>query len=890
MQKSKSSSESKKTTFFQRRRTKSLNPLAYLPPRTCIFMSCAYMRLCFYIVLCLRPIAELQRPDLSAPNCRNTPATAAAVVPAPEQIHNANTIKDTYIHTSCAYKCIRSSAHSLTHVLFHQKAAAHPATWRRMKFLLARGIYSRPTTRTAAASSTPAVSRELLHKEGRLCRGHKFHQRELLRYICVYVSAAARPAREKLYDLELLYEKKKKKKKKRKKKLSRCRRDREKRRMKYEPTHTSSSSAAAAAAAAAELLAGLAYVYGLRKVSKLPLRYNDKSDDFYRGGVRVDGSNYSQSVSSVKKLIKLRSRTNWQIEKERYELLKEIYPLIEKWKGSYPDLRDVFRNDQEIEWLLEESVKSVRNSSTSNRAKSLINFVNKTGYRAPLGCPGKPRTTALHHAARLQNHNLVKSLFQIYSRFHSEYVSEWGSTHFLVACDYGFTDIVERFLDVRSDWPGNPNRVAPETGDSPLHLLLRHGNRRATELLLAKGADPNLPNKDGSTPLHVLGKSAGYDDVDLVRMLFELSSDRYKPLRVDARDKLGNTPLHYALKNGFPMVAEFLLRNGAVRIWPTIWDRPRCTSSARGTRTTTWRPSSSRSATTSGSGCGSMNGTRWTGHRCSGPRGYRMKRIDALTIMRLFHFRGLLETSAVPYKYWNDEEKFAARAKKIMIGSSLSLHDSIRSPPEELAKLLLHTKYYAGFSAEWWELSEKPRKHLCEKLSQGFFRKWALKSLVELMRDRLPILCCDMIVKKLMNKDLFITYIIFTTIMDCLLVSNQIRFFSKFFLALVTSVILETFMDRPLVEEQMHFLSKFLLTLVTISHAKSFRPSCIVFWWCSAAQSQAGGMRRCTFYNTFYMPRCAPDRHSRRYNKKCCSSRRATSNPNRGYIVSFVVH
>uniref|UniRef100_A0ABD2X535 Uncharacterized protein n=1 Tax=Trichogramma kaykai TaxID=54128 RepID=A0ABD2X535_9HYME len=59
------------------------------------------------------------------------PAPAAAV-PAPR----ANTKRQydkRYIYT----RLIRRRAHSLTHVLFHQRTAAHPTTWRRMKFLLA---------------------------------------------------------------------------------------------------------------------------------------------------------------------------------------------------------------------------------------------------------------------------------------------------------------------------------------------------------------------------------------------------------------------------------------------------------------------------------------------------------------------------------------------------------------------------------------------------------------------------------------------------------------------------------------------------------------------------------------------------------------------------------
>ncbi|KAL7305462.1 hypothetical protein TKK_0002201 [Trichogramma kaykai] len=45
--------------------------------------------------------------------------------------------------------------------------------------------------------------------------------------------------------------------------------------------------------------------------------------------------------------------------------------------------------------------------------------------------------------------------------------------------------------------------------------------------------------------------------------------------------------------------------------------------------------------------------------------------------------------------------------------------------------------------------------HLCEKLWRQFFRRWALDPFMKLIHYRLPILCCDMVVEELMNKDLY---------------------------------------------------------------------------------------------------------------------------------------
>uniref|UniRef100_A0ABD2WKN9 Uncharacterized protein n=1 Tax=Trichogramma kaykai TaxID=54128 RepID=A0ABD2WKN9_9HYME len=46
-------------------------------------------------------------------------------------------------------------------------------------------------------------------------------------------------------------------------------------------------------------------------------------------------------------------------------------------------------------------------------------------------------------------------------------------------------------------------------------------------------------------------------------------------------------------------------------------------------------------------------------------------------------------------------------------------------------------------------------RHLCEKLSRGFFWPWALDAFYELRRYQLPVLCCEMIIAKLKNEDLY---------------------------------------------------------------------------------------------------------------------------------------
>uniref|UniRef100_A0ABD2XKZ4 Uncharacterized protein n=1 Tax=Trichogramma kaykai TaxID=54128 RepID=A0ABD2XKZ4_9HYME len=97
-------------------------------------------------------------------------------------------------------------------------------------------------------------------------------------------------------------------------------------------------------------------------------------------------------------------------------------------------------------------------------------------------------------------------------------------------------------------------------GNTPLHLALANEHKKMVELLLRRGANPHLANEEGSTPLWIVCSSVDYDD-DLVETFFEFCDDQR--LKLDARDKEGNTPLRLALECGNKKAIESLLRSGA---------------------------------------------------------------------------------------------------------------------------------------------------------------------------------------------------------------------------------------------------------------------------------------------------------------------------------------
>ncbi|CAB0030033.1 unnamed protein product [Trichogramma brassicae] len=131
-------------------------------------------------------------------------------------------------------------------------------------------------------------------------------------------------------------------------------------------------------------------------------------------------------------------------------------------------------------------------------------------------------------------------------------------THLHAACWHGFNDVVETMLKYRED----PNSREPETGDSPLILVMKNDQVAVIEVLLKHGADPNLANKYGTTPLHMVCQKEEFNE-DLAKRFFKGIDDRQQTVDVNAKDRFGNTPLHLALARGHRKAVALLLRRGA---------------------------------------------------------------------------------------------------------------------------------------------------------------------------------------------------------------------------------------------------------------------------------------------------------------------------------------
>jgi uncharacterized protein len=109
------------------------------------------------------------------------------------------------------------------------------------------------------------------------------------------------------------------------------------------------------------------------------------------------------------------------------------------------------------------------------------------------------------------------------------------------------SNLVNQGIDVNRRFGGD--------GETALHRASAYGRTNAAQFLLTHGADPNINDATGLTPL----LSASYHGyLDIVSMLIDRGAN------INAPEKDGMfTPLHEATMKGHTKIVEFLLAHGA---------------------------------------------------------------------------------------------------------------------------------------------------------------------------------------------------------------------------------------------------------------------------------------------------------------------------------------
>ncbi|CAB0038018.1 unnamed protein product [Trichogramma brassicae] len=290
-------------------------------------------------------------------------------------------------------------------------------------------------------------------------------------------------------------------------------------------------------------------------------------------------------------------------------------------------------------------------------------------------------------------------------------------------------DFLELFYDMGSAYSNRPLEIdiTDDLGRTPLQLALAHGLMITAEFLLRRGADPNIANASGETALHAVckfpsrGPSAWYyNEYDLTLMLFECSRDRYKPLRVNARNSKGKTPLELAVANHMPDALEVLLDHGADIagfVYPAanyvVDDELEWIIDVK------WRE---------------LLGALLCAKRLA-KRGYELIWSDALKIMKMFARYGFFEKSDVDLqRSLLDNEGFASRAKSLLVKEDLRLHDLIQlQRPEEVDERVTYQDMFdfvkqdiSRFEFDKVGAQEACAVYICEMMSKRFFQSWAL--------------------------------------------------------------------------------------------------------------------------------------------------------------------
>jgi ankyrin repeat protein len=115
----------------------------------------------------------------------------------------------------------------------------------------------------------------------------------------------------------------------------------------------------------------------------------------------------------------------------------------------------------------------------------------------------------------------------------------------------GNKELVRLFIEKGADI----NAIDEGSGETPLTRTISYGdNKGMLALLLEQGADPNIKNAAGDTPVF---KAIARGDKDLVTLLIE------KKAKLDLKNTAGQTPLAYATQTQKDEIAVVLRENGA---------------------------------------------------------------------------------------------------------------------------------------------------------------------------------------------------------------------------------------------------------------------------------------------------------------------------------------
>ncbi|GFG22243.1 isoform 4 of ankyrin-2 [Aspergillus udagawae] len=175
-------------------------------------------------------------------------------------------------------------------------------------------------------------------------------------------------------------------------------------------------------------------------------------------------------------------------------------------------------------------------------------------HKAEINAICKNGNTAMHYAAE-QGQRKVMKILQA-RRASSRVANRQGLTALHSAIGTAYDEAtVPLLIKTRSDMD-YPNVI---TGDTALHIAVELKRQRIVLFLLEKGANTNVLNKKGLTPLQLAAKT---DNCEALSVLLERGA------KVEARSMLGSRALHLAASEGNWIAFDILLIGGAdINAW-----------------------------------------------------------------------------------------------------------------------------------------------------------------------------------------------------------------------------------------------------------------------------------------------------------------------------------
>ena len=223
-----------------------------------------------------------------------------------------------------------------------------------------------------------------------------------------------------------------------------------------------------------------------------------------------------------------------------YESYKQCLKVCNDWNKQLKSESFLTLAKTLFLWAIKQDERKLWHASNNGNTEEVMRLL--ASGMVDVNCVrGWNNTVPLYEAASWGHEDVVQMLLNEGAEPSKE--NRYGNTSLHVAALMGHKKVVKLLLDVGAA-PNNVN----DMGQTPLRQAILWGWNDVVQMLLDGGADLNKADRDEST--------TQYDALahrDVVKILLDGVA------KSDEADKNGNTPLHWAAKEGRKEVVEKLL-------------------------------------------------------------------------------------------------------------------------------------------------------------------------------------------------------------------------------------------------------------------------------------------------------------------------------------------